>query len=64
MDPEPSTSHSAMGGVMMVCCLGFALLFLVIPLIGWPLGIAIVAAVAVAMLFFHQPLHAPRPSLN
>ena len=44
----------AMRALMMVCCLGFALLFLMMPLVGWPVGIAIVAIGAVGMFLFHQ----------
>lgn len=38
----------------MICCIGLLLLFLAIPLFGWPVGLGIVAVGAVAMLFFHQ----------
>ncbi len=49
-----ATAGLVMMALMMVCCVGVLLLFLVIPLVGWPAGIAIVAAGAVAMLLFHQ----------
>lgn len=44
----------AMMALMMLCCVGVLLLFLLIPVVGWPVGIAIVAVGAVAMLLFHQ----------
>ena len=43
----------AMMGLMMAMCMGSALLFKVIPFVGWPLGIAIAAAGIAAMLFLH-----------
>ncbi len=42
-----------MMGLMMAICIGVLLLFAVIPAVGFPLGIAIVA-VAVALVF-HAP---------
>ncbi len=59
MDRNPNTGNDGMGvmammALMMACCIGFALLFLVIPVVGWPVGIVIVAVGAIAMLFFHQ----------
>jgi hypothetical protein len=60
MDHSPNKSGGgaasglAMMALMMVCCLGVVLLVLLIPVVGWPVGISIVAIGAVAMLLFHQ----------
>ena len=59
MAHKPNTDNrgpgvGAMMAPMMVCCLGIALLFLVIPLVGWPVGIAIAAVGAVGMFLFHR----------
>ncbi|MGK2966650.1 MAG: hypothetical protein ACSLFM_13755 [Tepidiformaceae bacterium] len=61
MSDIPTTPRDAgttglvlMMAFMMICCVGLLLLFLAIPAFGWPVGLAIVAAGAVAMLFFHQ----------
>ncbi len=43
----------AMMGLMMAMCMGSALLFTVIPFVGWPLGIAIAAAGSAVMLYVH-----------
>ncbi len=44
----------AMMAMMMVCCMSIVLLFLLIPIVGLPIGLAIGAAGFVAMLFVHQ----------
>jgi len=60
MDHSPNNSGGgtmaglAMMALMMLCCVGVLLLFLLIPVVGWPVGITIVAVGAVAMLFFRQ----------
>ena len=52
---DPGTTGVVlMMAFMMICCIGLLLLFLAIPLFGWPVGLGIVAVGAVAMLFFHQ----------
>ncbi len=43
----------AMMGLMIAMCTGSALLFTIIPFVGWPLGIAIAAAGVAAMLYLH-----------
>ncbi len=43
----------AMMAVMMAMCMGSALLFTVVPLVGWPLGVAIAAAGVALMLYVH-----------
>lgn len=40
--------------MMAFMMIGLLLLFLAVPLVGWPIGLGIVAVGAVAMLFFHQ----------
>ena len=44
----------AMMAMMMVCCMAVLLLFLLIPVVGWPIGLTIGAAGFIAMLFAHQ----------
>ena len=44
----------AMMAVMMVCCMAVLLLFLLIPVVGWPIGLTIGAVGFMAMLFVHQ----------
>ena len=44
----------AMMAMMMVCCMDVVLLFLLIPVVGWPIGLAIGAVGLVAMFFAHQ----------
>ena len=43
----------AMMGLMMAMCMGSALLFSIIPFVGWPLGVAIAAVGVAAMLYLH-----------
>ncbi len=44
----------AMMAMMMVCCMAVLLLFLLIPVVGWPIGLTIGAVGVIAMLFVHQ----------
>jgi len=46
----------AMMALMMACCMAVVLLFLLIPVVGWPIGLTIGAAGFIAMLFAHQRL--------
>ena len=46
----------AMMAMMMVCCMAIVLLFLLIPVVGWPIGLTIGAVGIIAMLFAHQKL--------
>lgn len=47
-------SGFAMMAMMMVCCMAVVLLFLLIPVVGWPIGLTIGAVGFIAMLFVHQ----------
>lgn len=52
--PDPAMSMMAMMGLMMGVCFGTVLLFSLIPIIGWPLGVAL-ALIGVGLMFFiHQ----------
>lgn len=44
----------AMMALMMVCCMAVVLLFLLIPVVGWPIGLTIGAGGFIAMYFAHQ----------
>lgn len=59
-EPDPAADTNAsmmkMMGPMMGVCLGSVLLFSLIPVIGWPLGIGVAAAGFGGMLFLHQRL--------
>ena len=44
----------AMMAMMMACCMAVVLLFLLIPVVGWAIGLTIGAVGIVAMLIFHQ----------
>ena len=44
----------AMMAMMMVCCMAVLLLFLLIPVVGWPIGLTIGAVGFIAMLLAHQ----------
>ena len=46
----------AMMAMMMVCCMAVVLLFLLIPVVGWPIGLTIGALGISAMLFAHQKM--------
>ncbi len=46
----------AMMALMMACCMAVVLLFLLIPVVGWPIGLTIGAAGLIAMYFAHQRL--------
>jgi hypothetical protein len=43
-----------MMALMMVCCMAVVLLFLLIPVVGWPIGLTIGAVGFIAMYFAHQ----------
>jgi hypothetical protein len=43
-----------MMALMMACCMAVVLLFLLIPVVGWPIGLTIGAVGIIAMLFAHQ----------
>ena len=43
-----------MMAMMMACCMAVVLLFLLIPVVGWAIGLTIGAVGLVAMLIFHQ----------
>lgn len=44
----------SMMAMMMAGCMAVVLLFLLIPVVGWPIAVAIGAVGIVAMLFAHQ----------
>lgn len=46
----------AMMALMMACCMAIALLFLLIPVVGWPIGLTIGAAGLAAIYVAHQRL--------
>ena len=46
----------AMMAMMMACCMAIVLLFLLIPVVGWPIGLTIGAVGIIAMLFAHQKM--------
>jgi hypothetical protein len=52
--PQAESGGFAMMAMMMVCCMAVALLFVLIPVVGWPIGLSIGAIGFVAMLFVHQ----------
>lgn len=55
--PQPGNSGGfAMMAMMMVCCMAVVLLFLLIPVVGWPIGLTIGALGFIAMLFAHQKM--------
>lgn len=43
-----------MMAMMMACCIAIVLLFLLIPVVGWPVGLTIGTVGLIAMLFVHQ----------
>ena len=51
--PEDNSGF-AMMAMMMACCMAVVLLFLLIPFVGWPIGLAIGAIGLVAMIAAHQ----------
>ena len=53
-NPQGDNGTFAMMAMMMVCCMSVVLLFLLIPIVGWPIGLTIGAAGFIAMLFVHQ----------
>lgn len=53
-NPQTGQGGLAMMVLMMACCLGVILLFALIPLVGWPIGLTIGAVGLVAMLVAHQ----------
>jgi hypothetical protein len=42
------------GFAMMACCMAVVLLFLLIPVVGWPIGLTIGAVGFIAMFYVHQ----------
>ncbi|MBI5946963.1 MAG: hypothetical protein HY875_02355 [Chloroflexi bacterium] len=52
--PQGDSGGIAMMVMMMACCMSVVLLFLLIPVVGWPIGLVIGAAGFVAMYFAHQ----------
>ncbi|MFN0147333.1 MAG: hypothetical protein ACKVT1_12545 [Dehalococcoidia bacterium] len=44
----------AMMAMMMACCMSVVLLFLLIPVVGWPIGLTIGAVGFIGMMFVHQ----------
>lgn len=53
---DPAMSMMLMMGLMMGLCLGTVLLFSLIPVIGWPLGVALALGGVGAMFYIHQRL--------
>jgi FtsH-binding integral membrane protein len=53
-NPQGDKGGFAMMAMMMVCCMSVVLLFLLIPVVGWPIGLTIGAVGFLAMLFVHQ----------
>lgn len=53
---DPANSMMLMMGLMMGLCLGTVLLFSLIPVIGWPLGIVLALGGFGTMLYLHQRL--------
>ena len=55
-DSDPHKSGDSMGGMMimmMAMCLGAVLLFLVIPAVGFPLGLIVAIVAGALMLVLH-----------
>lgn len=46
----------AMMAMMLICCLGIFLLAVLIPLLGWPVGIALAIAGGAALMYMHGRL--------
>ncbi|MCA9854288.1 MAG: hypothetical protein KC482_11970 [Dehalococcoidia bacterium] len=44
----------AMAATMMACCVAVLAVFALIPIVGWPIGLALGAAALGAMAFVHQ----------
>lgn len=53
-NPRADNGGFMMMAMMMVCCMSLVLLFLLIPVVGWPIGLTIGAVGFVAMLVVHQ----------
>jgi hypothetical protein len=53
-DPQGDNGGFAMMAMMMACCMAVVLLFLLIPVVGWPIGLTIGTVGFIAMLFVHQ----------
>ena len=58
-NPQKDESQADNGGfammaMMMACCMAIVLIFLLIPVVGWPIGLTIGAVGIIAMLFAHQ----------
>jgi len=43
-----------MMAMMLVCCVGILLLFLLIPVLGWPIGLAMVVVGGAALMYGHH----------
>ena len=54
--PGAGASMVLMMAIMMGACFGSVLLFSLIPVVGWPVGLTIAALGFGAMLFIHQRL--------
>lgn len=52
--PDPAMSMMLMMGLMMGLCFGAVLLFSLIPIIGWPLGVGLALVGVGVMFFIHQ----------
>lgn len=52
--PQGESGGFAMMAMMMVCCMAVAVLFVLIPVVGLPIGLSIGAIGFIAMLFVHQ----------
>jgi hypothetical protein len=46
----------AMMAMMLVCCVGMMFLFFLIPVLGWPVGLALVVAGGAALMYGHHRL--------
>ena len=51
---DPAMSMMLMMGWMMGPCFGIVLLFTLIPIIGWPLGVGLALVGVGVMFFIHQ----------
>ena len=55
-DSPGDNGSFVMMAMMMACCMAIVLLFLLIPVVGWPIGLTIGAVGIIAMLFAHQKM--------
>ena len=71
-DSDPPTDGQSNGmfgmmAMMMACCMGLFLVIALVPVIGWPAGIALFIVAAAGMLLWHTKFmrHGPRtPGAN